>query len=96
MKWNSLVALAFVAPSHALIRFGCSQLVVDRLDPLVNPGITPSPHLHQIIGGVSRTRSLPVARLGFLTHAELVQCLYGAGSSRSREIVDVHLVPARR
>ncbi|KAF2272955.1 uncharacterized protein EI97DRAFT_503906 [Westerdykella ornata] len=53
MQWNSLVALALVAPSHALIRFGCSQLVVDRLDPLVNPGLTPSPHLHQIIGGNS-------------------------------------------
>lgn len=71
MQWNSLVALALVAPSHALIRFGCSQLVVDRIDPLVNPGLAPSPHLHQIIGGVShsclhknyayvgRTRSTP-------------------------------------
>jgi hypothetical protein len=59
MLWNSLAALALVASSHALIRFGCSQLVVDRLDPLVNPGLTPSPHLHQIIGGV---RELPTKR----------------------------------
>ncbi|KAF2648543.1 hypothetical protein K491DRAFT_684613 [Lophiostoma macrostomum CBS 122681] len=58
MLWNSLAALALVAPSHALIRFGCSQLVVDRLDPLVNPGLTPSPHLHQIIGGNSFTPSM--------------------------------------
>ncbi|POS73024.1 hypothetical protein DHEL01_v208587 [Diaporthe helianthi] len=40
-------------PSAALIRFGCSQLTVTRLDPLVNPGVNPSPHLHQIIGGNS-------------------------------------------
>lgn len=58
MQWNSLVALTLVAPSHALIRFGCSQLVVDRLDPLVNPGVAPSPHLHQIIGGNSFNTSM--------------------------------------
>ncbi|KAF2740946.1 hypothetical protein EJ04DRAFT_111338 [Polyplosphaeria fusca] len=58
MIWNSLVALAFVAPSHALIRFGCSQLVVNRIDPLVNPGEAPSPHMHQIIGGNSLNVSM--------------------------------------
>ncbi|KAF2190425.1 hypothetical protein K469DRAFT_697695 [Zopfia rhizophila CBS 207.26] len=58
MLWNSLTALALAAPSHALIRFGCSQLVVDRLDPLVNPGLNPSPHLHQIIGGNSFNMSM--------------------------------------
>ncbi|RYN88784.1 hypothetical protein AA0120_g6816 [Alternaria tenuissima] len=36
-----------------LLRFGCAQLTVQRLDPLVNPGANPSPHLHQIIGGNS-------------------------------------------
>jgi hypothetical protein len=35
------------------IRFGCSQLVVERIDPLVNPGVNPSPHTHQIVGGNS-------------------------------------------
>ena len=35
-----------------VLRFSCSQLVVDRLDPLVNPGQLPSPHLHQVVGGV--------------------------------------------
>jgi hypothetical protein len=53
MYWTSLIALALVAPSQALIRFGCSQLVVDRLDPLVEPGNAPSAHIHQIIGGNS-------------------------------------------
>ncbi|KAH9907581.1 hypothetical protein F4778DRAFT_546493 [Xylariomycetidae sp. FL2044] len=53
MKWNYLAALALVAPGQALLRFPCGQLVVDRLDPLVTPGLVPSPHLHQIVGGNS-------------------------------------------
>jgi hypothetical protein len=54
MKWNSVVAAALFAPSNvlALLRFPCAQLVIDRIDPLVNPGVAPSPHLHQLIGGV--------------------------------------------
>ncbi|KAK4039896.1 hypothetical protein C8A01DRAFT_16172 [Parachaetomium inaequale] len=34
-----------------MLRFGCHQLVIDRIDPLVNPGAIPSPHQHQIVGG---------------------------------------------
>ncbi|KAF2685437.1 hypothetical protein K458DRAFT_300665 [Lentithecium fluviatile CBS 122367] len=37
--------------SQTMLRFGCSQVVIDRLDPLVNPGQAPSPHNHQIVGG---------------------------------------------
>ncbi|KAK0612175.1 hypothetical protein B0T14DRAFT_531734 [Immersiella caudata] len=51
MKLAPLLALAFVAPGSALVRFHCSQLVVERLDPLVNPGMIPSAHVHQIVGG---------------------------------------------
>ncbi len=36
-----------------MMRFACSQLVVERLDPLVSPGIIGSPHTHQIVGGNS-------------------------------------------
>ncbi|KAF9522009.1 hypothetical protein CPB83DRAFT_151407 [Crepidotus variabilis] len=51
MQWGSLVALALVAPyASALLRFPCSQLVTQRFDPLVTPGVV-SPHVHQIIGG---------------------------------------------
>ncbi|RDL36912.1 Uncharacterized protein BP5553_06264 [Venustampulla echinocandica] len=53
MYW-SFIALALVAPSaDALLRFACSQLVTERLDPLVNPGVAQSPHLHQVVGGNS-------------------------------------------
>jgi hypothetical protein len=31
-----------------MLRFGCSQVVIDRIDPLVNPGLAPSPHMHQV------------------------------------------------
>lgn len=50
MKWFSL-ALALVAPSYAALRFGCSTISIQRLDPLVEPGANPSAHVHQIVGG---------------------------------------------
>jgi hypothetical protein len=50
MKW-SLLALALVAPSQAALRFGCSTISIQRLDPLVEPGRNPSAHVHQIVGG---------------------------------------------
>ncbi|KAK3350261.1 hypothetical protein B0T25DRAFT_457177 [Lasiosphaeria hispida] len=37
----------------AMMRFQCNQLVIERLDPLVNPGQLQSTHLHQIVGGNS-------------------------------------------
>jgi len=49
MKWT--LALALVAPAQAYLRFGCSTLSVQRLDPIVEPGQIPSAHLHQIVGG---------------------------------------------
>ncbi|GAB1314713.1 hypothetical protein MFIFM68171_04923 [Madurella fahalii] len=39
--------------SPASLKMSCSQLVVDRIDPLVEPGATASSHLHQIVGGNS-------------------------------------------
>jgi hypothetical protein len=51
----TLAAFGLVAPASALLRFGCAQLTVQRLDPLVNPGQAPASHLHQIIGGVRPT-----------------------------------------
>ena len=35
----------------SMLRFPCSQLVVERTDPLVFPGDTYTPHVHQIVGG---------------------------------------------
>ncbi|KAL5318248.1 hypothetical protein ACEPPN_013307 [Leptodophora sp. 'Broadleaf-Isolate-01'] len=64
MFWKPLLALAAAANaapqvseisarqgSTTMLRFGCAQVVIDRLDPLVNPGQIPSGHVHQIVGG---------------------------------------------
>jgi len=56
-KWLSL-ALALAAPSQAYLRFGCGTLVVQRLDPIVEPGVVPSAHVHQIVGGNSFNASM--------------------------------------
>ena len=53
LSTRKLALLALANPVLALIRFQCSQLVVERLDPLVTPGQIPSPHVHQIVGGNS-------------------------------------------
>lgn len=50
----TLAALALLAHNVAaqnMLRFACSQLVVERTDPIVNPGLRYTPHLHQIVGG---------------------------------------------
>lgn len=66
------------APASALLRFGCAGLTVQRLDPLVNPDMNPSTHLHQIIGGV---RDLALARRSPLepppplySHTRVIEC----------------------
>ncbi|KAL2110448.1 hypothetical protein VUR80DRAFT_1163 [Thermomyces stellatus] len=43
----------------AHLRFGCSQLTIERLDPLVNPGQAPTPHMRQVIGGNALNASIP-------------------------------------
>ncbi|KAJ0106990.1 hypothetical protein J7T55_011085 [Diaporthe amygdali] len=52
MKWFSFaLAICASSPSQAALRFGCGTVSIQRLDPLVQPGKTPSAHLHQIVGG---------------------------------------------
>lgn len=43
---NGLMARQFA--QAAMMRFQCSQLVIDRIDPLVQPGQLPSVHMHQV------------------------------------------------
>ncbi|KAK4245453.1 hypothetical protein C7999DRAFT_34215 [Corynascus novoguineensis] len=76
-----LAALAEAAPQFGgggdgptMLRFGCSQLVIDRIDPLVNPGQLPSPHMHQVVGGDTFNISLPEADIGEL--ATCTTCSY--------------------
>ncbi|KAL2258886.1 hypothetical protein VTK26DRAFT_7619 [Humicola hyalothermophila] len=76
MHWSSLPALALLAPASALIRFGCSQLVVERLDPLVTPGTNPSPHLHQIIGGNAFNATMDPASGDIAERATCTTCQF--------------------
>jgi len=54
VQWATIAAAALFAKDVAaqnMLRFACSQLVVERTDPLVNPGMKFTPHLHQVVGG---------------------------------------------
>jgi hypothetical protein len=54
--WKALAASALLGQTVSaqnMLRFACSQLTVERIDPLVNPGQAFTPHTHQIIGGNS-------------------------------------------
>lgn len=44
-------ALTLVGSVQAGLRFPCSTLTVQRLDPVVEPGNAPSAHVHHIVGG---------------------------------------------
>ncbi|KAK3689329.1 hypothetical protein B0T22DRAFT_427574 [Podospora appendiculata] len=55
-----------------MLRFGCSQVVIERLDPLVDPDMNPSAHMHQIVGGDAFNSSMPVADIA--KHASCTTC----------------------
>jgi len=46
-----------------LLRFACSHLVIERTDPIVQPGAVPSSHTHQIVGGNSFNATVSLLRL---------------------------------
>jgi len=63
MFCTTLAAVALlgqVVSAQNMLRFACSQLTTERADPLVNPGLSPSPHTHQIVGGNSFNLTLRI------------------------------------
>jgi hypothetical protein len=44
-----------------MLRFACSQLVVDRVNPVVQPGTPSAADLHQIVGGNSFNLTMDLA-----------------------------------
>jgi len=56
------------ASGSTMIRFGCHQIAIDRIDPLVDPGVVPSPHMHQIVGGNAFQPLMPSADIGELAN----------------------------
>ncbi|KAK4222136.1 hypothetical protein QBC38DRAFT_504296 [Podospora fimiseda] len=59
-----------------LLRFSCSQLVIERTDPLVNPGMIPSPHTHQIVGGNSFNATMDPNRMDPAVESTCTSCTY--------------------
>ncbi len=63
MRLSALV-LAAAAEAQLMaglnhLRFGCSQITIERLDPLVNPGMVGTPHMHQVVGGNAFNATIP-------------------------------------
>ncbi|CAO2650810.1 Nn.00g091070.m01.CDS01 [Neocucurbitaria sp. VM-36] len=58
------------------IRFGCSQLVVERTDPLVTPGMNPSPHMHQVVGGNSFNLTMDPYTIDPPEQSSCTSCIY--------------------
>jgi hypothetical protein len=79
MHLKALVAVALagrLGAAQELMRFGCSQLTFDRIDPLVNPGAMPSPHMHQIIGGNALNVTMDPQGLDPPTASTCTSCTY--------------------
>jgi len=68
--------LAQDALGQQMMRFSCSKLVFDRIDPLVNPGVAPSPHLHQIVGGNSFNPDMNPAMHDPVTNSTCTSCTF--------------------
>jgi len=60
----------------AMMRFQCNQLVVERLDPLVNPGMLQSTHLHQIVGGNSFNATMTPVEYDPPTKSTCTSCTF--------------------
>ncbi|KAI3319776.1 hypothetical protein HD806DRAFT_249690 [Xylariaceae sp. AK1471] len=78
MQWEAFTALllAQCAIAQGMIRFGCSQLVIERLDPLVNPGVVMSPHVHQVVGGNSFKASMNPASHDIVAESTCTSCTF--------------------
>jgi len=59
-----------------MLRFGCSQLVTERLDPLVNPGVPQTAHLHQIVGGNAFNVTMDHNKLNIPAAATCTSCQF--------------------
>ncbi|KAL2129000.1 hypothetical protein VTI74DRAFT_8369 [Chaetomium olivicolor] len=81
---GSLTAAALAvlasAPSAAafpkFLRFSCSELVTERLDPIVFPGVPQSPHLHQIAGGNMFNVTMDPSRHDISSEASCTTCTF--------------------
>ncbi|EAQ87056.1 hypothetical protein CHGG_08309 [Chaetomium globosum CBS 148.51] len=85
-QWASLAAAAALLANGAvaqfnMLRFACSQLVVDRVDPLVNPGLRYTPHLHQIVGGNSFNLTMTPVEYDLAKRSTCTSCSFNQDKS---------------
>jgi hypothetical protein len=73
-----LLALSGAASAQVahMMRFACSQLTVERLDPLVNPGLVGTPHTHQIVGGNSFKPEMTPVEYDLVTKSTCTSCTF--------------------
>ncbi|KAI1153634.1 hypothetical protein F4825DRAFT_461008 [Nemania diffusa] len=57
-------------------RFSCSRLTIERLDPLVSPGMIQSPHTHQVGRGNSFQASMPPGALDPVENSTCTSCTF--------------------
>jgi hypothetical protein len=79
MRQTTSLATALLATGAAaqnMLRFACSQLVVDRVDPLVNPGQRYTPHLHQIVGGNSFNLTMEPVKYDLAERSTCTSCSF--------------------
>jgi hypothetical protein len=75
VNFLALAGAAKAQQAH-MLRFGCSQLTVERLDPLVNPGMVGTPHVHQIIGGNGFRADMPPVEYDLPGHSNCTSCTF--------------------
>ena len=75
---TALNTLALLGAANAqvahMMRFACSKLTVERLDPLVNPGVVGTPHVHQIVGGNSFRADMKPVEYDLPTQSTCTSC----------------------
>jgi hypothetical protein len=80
MRFNTIVGAVALLSQHAtaqqMLRFSCSRLTIERLDPLVSPGETPSPHTHQVGGGNSFNASMPPGTYDPVERSTCTSCTF--------------------
>ncbi|KAI1651705.1 uncharacterized protein F4817DRAFT_355745 [Daldinia loculata] len=82
MQWRSLAALAALQLAHdvayaqQMMRFSCPKLTIERLDPLVSPGMEQSPHMHQVGGGNSFRASMPPVDFDPVKESTCTSCTF--------------------
>jgi len=102
MAWLAFALVALLAQDVSaqtgsargadFLRFGCSQLVIERTDPLVNPGVIPSSHMHQVVGGSSFNASVCCTPAYFCFVSFTNDPLDGPCGSRSSGGIAVHIM----